>query len=77
VYPNPFNTSLTIEVKDPTQGDIFELRMYDVLGVEVLNKTLTEKITVLETSNLPFGVYLFNIIGNGSIIQAGKLISNQ
>jgi hypothetical protein len=77
MYLNPYNTSLTIELNDPTLGDIFELRMYDVLGVDVLNRTLTEQITVLETNILPFGVYLFNVIGNGRIIQAGKLISNQ
>jgi hypothetical protein len=75
IYPNPFSTSITIMINDASQIKEVELRMYNVLGKEVMNTTLTKQLTTLETSNLPSGIYFYKITGKNKIIQSGRLIS--
>ncbi|MFH0894656.1 MAG: ice-binding family protein [Bacteroidota bacterium] len=76
IYPNPFSTSTTIMINDASQIKEVELRMYNVLGKEVMNTTLTKQLTTLETSNLPSGIYFYKVISN-KIIQSGKLVSQK
>ena len=54
-----------------------ELRIYNVLGAEVMNTTITKQLTTLETSNLPSGIYFYKITGKNKTIQSGKLVSQQ
>jgi hypothetical protein len=75
IYPNPFSASISILLNDISQINNCELRIYDVMGKEVLNKTITDQLTILKTSNLPSGIYLYKVIGNDKTIQSGKLIS--
>ena len=77
IYPNPFTTSLDIKVNDASKIDNYELRMYNILGEEVMNTRITKDITTLKTSSLASGVYLYEVRSNNSIIQTGKLISKQ
>ncbi|MFA4862935.1 MAG: ice-binding family protein [Bacteroidales bacterium] len=77
IYPNPFSTSTTIMINDASQIKEVELRMYNVLGKEVMNTTLTKQLTTLETSNLPSGIYFYKVISNNKIIQSGKLVSQK
>jgi len=76
-YPNPFTTSIDIMINDGSQINKVELRVYNVLGKEVINTIITKQITTLKTSNLPSGIYLYKVIGNNKTIQSGKLISQQ
>ena len=75
IYPNPFNTSTTIMINDASQIKNCELKMYNVLGAEVMNTTITKQVTTLETNNLPSGMYFYQVIGNDKTIQTGKLIA--
>lgn len=75
IYPNPFSISTTIMITDALQNSKCELRIYNILGKEVINKTITKQLTTLETSSLPSGIYFYKMIGNDKIIQSGKLIS--
>jgi hypothetical protein len=75
IYPNPFSTSITIMINDASQIKEVELRIYNVLGAEVMNTTLTKQLTTLETSNLPSGIYFYKVIDNDKTIQSGELIS--
>lgn len=77
IYPNPFSTSITIMINDAAQINSYEMRIYNVLGAEVMNTTLTKQLTTLETSNLPSGIYFYKITGNNKTIQSGKLVSQQ
>ncbi|NTW31205.1 MAG: DUF3494 domain-containing protein, partial [Bacteroidetes bacterium] len=85
IYPNPFGKSITIIIYDTSQRNNVELRIYNVLGKEVMNTTISKQTTTLETSNLPSGIYFYKlilngaegVIGNDKIIQSGKLISQQ
>jgi len=69
--------SLDIIINDAWQINKFELRMYNVLGAEVMNTTLTKHLTTLETRNLPSGIYFYKIIDNNKIIQSGRLVLQQ
>ena len=77
IYPNPFNESTNIFISDISQINKAELKMYNVLGELVLNTTLTNQLTNIPTSNFPNGIYSYKIISNNTLIQSGKLISNQ
>ena len=76
IYPNPFSTSTTIMINDASQINNCEFKMYNVLGVEVMNKIITKQTTTLETS-FPSVIYFYKVIGNGKTVQSGKLISQQ
>ncbi len=76
IYPNPFNTSANILIHDASQNEK-ELRIYNVLGTTVTYVVLTKELTTLNTTNLPSGIYFYEIIKNKKIIQTGKLISKQ
>jgi hypothetical protein len=75
IYPNPFSTSINITINDASQFNYREFKLYNVLGKEVMNSTITEQVTTLEMNNLPSGVYFYKVIGNNKTIQSGKLIS--
>lgn len=77
INPNPFNTFATILVNDALHNNHLELRMYNVLGQQVINTILADQLTTLETMNLPSGIYFFELICNNKTIQSGKLVSLQ
>jgi len=77
IYPNPFRNSITINSTNTTQTDKIEFRMYNLLGVEVMNTLLTKQSNTVGTGNIPSGIYFYKIISNKKIIQSGRLVSNQ
>jgi hypothetical protein len=77
IYPNPFNTSTTLLINDVSKINKAELKMYNVLGEEVLNEMLSKQSNTFETGNLPSGIYIYKIISNNKVIQSGRLISNK
>jgi len=77
IYPNPFSNSATIIFDNIEYINTIELSLYNVLGKEVLNSTITSKSTVIDTSMLPSGVYFYKVIGDNQLIKSGKLISQQ
>jgi hypothetical protein len=75
-YPNPWTNSLVVTINDASVTNSSELRMFNVLGVMVLNITITEKTTTLET-NFPAGVYLYQVTGKNKTVQSGRLVSEK
>ena len=74
-YPNPFNPSTKIRFTIPSvgnsQGNLVQLKVYDVLGKEIANLINEDKKTgdyeVIfnsEKYNLPSGVYFYTLIYN-------------
>jgi hypothetical protein len=54
IYPNPASTHINIQTENTPLGDV---RIYNILGQEVLHTT-TQKISLqINTSALPSGVY--------------------
>jgi hypothetical protein len=77
IYPNPFNTYATIRINDALQINKAGLRICNVLGEEVMNAVITKEATTFETTELASGVYFYQVIFNGKIIQSGKLVSQK
>lgn len=78
IYPNPFSTSTNIQLNDASQINSYEMRIYNVLGAEVMNTTLSATVTTIETSKLTTGMYFYKIINkSGKTVQSGKLVSQQ
>jgi len=75
IYPNPFSSSTTVEINDASQINNAQIRIYNVLGEEVIRTSISKKLTTLNTGNLPSGVYFYRVISNNKTIQSGKLIS--
>ncbi len=77
IYPNPFSTSATIRLNDASLMNIAELKMYNILGEVVMNTIIANPETTIKMSDLPSGIYYYEVISLGSIVQSGKLISQQ
>jgi hypothetical protein len=77
IYPNPFSSTTTISVTDPSLIHKAELKMYNMLGEIVLTVKLAEKVTTIETETFPIGMYTYKIFSKNEMIQSGRLISNR
>jgi hypothetical protein len=77
IYPNPFNSSATIFITDPSQINKAELVIYNVLGDIVIRTALTKQSTTIETHQLPSGIYVYKLINANQVMQSGRLISQQ
>ena len=68
VYPNPTNSSLTIN----TSVNYTSIQIVNTLGQVVFTK---EKSTVLNVSSLPSGIYFIQLVDNkGSVIDKEKFV---
>lgn len=77
VYPNPFTHSTTIKITNKEQGiRNYELRVYDVLGKEVKKLIINSSAdgTLINSQDLPGGVYIYKVENEKKIIANGKLI---
>lgn len=72
VYPNPFNTSTTIEVTGAAEP--FNFILYDQLGREVRREELTANHFELYREGLSEGIYFYSLTNKRGIIARGKLI---
>jgi len=77
ISPNPFRSYTTITLNDASKGINYKLKIYNTLGREVLNSTITNQTTTLKTSDLSSGIYFYKVLDNNQLIQSGKLISQQ
>ncbi|MCP4439690.1 MAG: T9SS type A sorting domain-containing protein [Aureispira sp.] len=74
VYPNPFQEQTTIEVEGGDHQEL-TLRVYDLMGRMVLQTNATENKIQLQRGNLPQGVYVYRLEGDGELINTGKVIA--
>lgn len=73
LYPNPF--SGLVQITNPAAGNgAYAIKIYSMLGVELIHTSLDRAVTTVETNNLPAGIYFYNISGSNKIIQSGKLV---
>ena len=76
IYPNPFRTTISVVIDDISQKkNNCELKIYNVLGEEMINTTLTEPLTTIETGNLSSGMYFYEVFRNFELVKSGRLIS--
>ena len=70
IYPNPFNSIVNIEL--PVSN--CKLKIFDMLGNIVFEKTLNSKHEILNF-NLPGGMYFYQITDNKQFISTGKIVA--
>jgi hypothetical protein len=76
IFPNPFTTSVNIQLNADLNSKV-EWKLYNVLGEEIMNTLLTNQSTSIETSDLAAGIYIYQVIKDGKVIQSGKLVSQK
>ena len=72
VYPNPASDLLNINVSNVGSNDM--IVVYNILGEEVKNETLSNGLNVLSVSDLNNGVYFYSIVRNNEIVETKKLV---
>jgi len=77
VFPNPFSSNLTITVNDAQLIGHSQVRIYNVLGQEMMIIAIQNENTAIPTTSLPVGVYFYTLTGDGRTIQTGRLVSQQ
>ena len=77
ISPNPFGAFTTINLKNDSEINTCEFKMYNALGKMVLNTTITRQQTTLDMSRLQSGIYFYTAVSGSKVIQSGKLISQQ
>ena len=70
VFPNPAKSSITISSNTNSSN---QLKIFDSLGKLVLSKTLNNKLSKIDISQLKPGYYFYTIIDS----ENGKVISNK
>lgn len=77
LYPNPFSRSISIEIEDLSQMKTATLTIRNVLGEELIFLNLEKSVTVVETSDLPSGIYFYSLQSEGKTVQSGKICAQQ
>ena len=77
IYPNPFNSKLTIIMHTNIQNENNEFIIFNSSGDIILHSLLNEQISIFDTSNFSSDIYVYQVIQNKNIIQSGKLISKK
>jgi len=82
IYPNPFNTSATIEIKGLFGNNDLSIIIYDMVGREVKNIALTSNIQsnqsstgvsyTIDRNDLSNGMYYFKVSNKVKILGSGK-----
>ncbi|HTL83133.1 MAG TPA: ice-binding family protein, partial [Bacteroidia bacterium] len=76
VYPNPFKGNTNFIVNDPQfVNDNTEIKIYDVLGQQLLVVLVLNTTTTIDMGGLPSGIYFYTIVNQHQTIQSGRLIS--
>lgn len=70
VYPNPFKNSFTLDLgSDFKKGEEYNVAIFDINGIKILNKNIYKKTTFINLSDIDEGIYLVHIITeNGTLI---------
>jgi hypothetical protein len=69
VYPNPVTDNLQIEINSEVRGENADLRVYDVVGNLVMEKSITANKTNINVSALPSGVYVIKIETGNEVVM--------
>lgn len=70
IYPNPGNGFINIE--NPFSGSKFRFSLYNGFGSKVFETTISDDLTPVNTTNIPKGLYFYNIGNSLGILQSGK-----
>ncbi|MBC8645390.1 T9SS type A sorting domain-containing protein [Flavobacterium lindanitolerans] len=71
-YPNPVNNILTVSYSEAITG----LKLYNMVGQQLITKSVNANETQIDMSNLPAGSYLLEV-SSGNKSKMVKLLKNQ
>ncbi len=75
IYPNPFISFISIRADGISPANTFQLRIYNPLLQLVWSTTLTNEVTSIQLSELPTGVYFYQLMdAQYTVKQSGKLM---
>jgi hypothetical protein len=77
VYPNPvLDGTVTLEHLFTSPGATGEVVVHDLLGNEVMRKTISARVTTarISTAGLEPGVYFFSLQQNGSAVATQRVV---
>lgn len=77
VYPNPFTTSINVDVNNLWENNNCEFKIYNFSGTEVMSSHLSKQLSTIEINNLATGIYFYRVINENKTIQSGRLISQK
>jgi len=75
VYPNP--TTGLLQVALPEQANTAQLRLYNLQGQLVKQQAARSNTEAIDLSNLPAGMYLLRVQGEGWLQSARVMVSNR
>lgn len=75
IYPNPFQNEINVSIRDMSKNDQWEIKIMDVFGKLIKQTECLEQQSIINTKELPKGVYFYTLVNNKGVVQNGKLIS--
>ncbi len=72
IYPNPFNNNIIIEFTEIPENS--EVKLYDLMGKQILKSKIDETKTILNTSVLENGIYLLKVVTDEGDVFIGKVV---
>ena len=73
VYPNPSKGVFTVEIYD-SRFTTYDLRVYDILGREIFNSYIVNRISYIDLSGHPAGIYHLQAITDMGIANINVII---
>lgn len=75
IYPNPFNTTATVEISGNKENKECEFILYDALGRELKKeKSFSGQKINIEKSGFNNGIYFYKLLVDKQQVKTGKLI---
>ncbi len=75
VYPNPFSSQTTIEITSPEIIENTELKVYDMVGREVMKTYFGNNNSItISRNNLKGGIYIYKVFLKDREIGVGKMM---
>lgn len=73
VYPNPVSQSLTFEAINSSQTN-YKIEIADICGKKINSYNFTNSTLQIDLSNIPNGIYFYQIKTNNQAIQNGNFL---
>ncbi len=75
IFPNPAEENTTVKFDGSLLKGNSQVRIYNLLGEEVLTQTLRagQESILVSTSELSSGIYFVNLVNNGKMLASKKL----
>ncbi|MCW3127276.1 MAG: hypothetical protein JWO03_2934 [Bacteroidetes bacterium] len=77
IYPNPFGAVFTISLNDVSAIGKYEMKLYNILGAEVMTISITKQLTTVDATDLAAGIYIYKVSSNKKDIQTGRLVTQK